>query len=72
MTSAGGLMPGHAQALAPARGHSSQDRRSVPGPRRPIRVHGVPVRARYSLAEIGDRHALPAPAGGTGLPGRIA
>jgi diacylglycerol O-acyltransferase len=31
---------------------------NVPGPRRPIRVLGVPVRALYSLAEIGERHAL--------------
>ena len=31
---------------------------NVPGPRRPICVLGVPVRALYSLAEIGERHAL--------------
>lgn len=31
---------------------------NVPGPRRPISVLGVPVRALYSLAEIGERHAL--------------
>jgi WS/DGAT/MGAT family acyltransferase len=31
---------------------------NVPGPRRPIRVLGVPVRALYSLAEIGEDHAL--------------
>jgi diacylglycerol O-acyltransferase len=31
---------------------------NVPGPRRPIRVLGVPVRALYSLAEIGEHHAL--------------
>jgi diacylglycerol O-acyltransferase / wax synthase len=31
---------------------------NVPGPRRPIRVLGVPVRALYSLAEIGEHHVL--------------
>jgi hypothetical protein len=31
---------------------------NVPGPRRPIRVLGVPAQAVYSLAEIGRRHAL--------------
>ncbi len=31
---------------------------NVPGPRRPIRVLGVPVRSLYSLAEIGEQHAL--------------
>jgi WS/DGAT/MGAT family acyltransferase len=31
---------------------------NVPGPRRPIRVLGVPVRSLYSLAEIGEHHAL--------------
>jgi WS/DGAT/MGAT family acyltransferase len=31
---------------------------NVPGPRRPIRVLGVPVHALYSLAEIGEHHAL--------------
>ena len=31
---------------------------NVPGPRRPICVLGVPVRGLYSLAEIGERHAL--------------
>ena len=31
---------------------------NVPGPRRPIRVLGIPVRALYSLAEIGEHHAL--------------
>ena len=31
---------------------------NVPGPRRPVCVLGVPVRALYSLAEIGERHAL--------------
>jgi diacylglycerol O-acyltransferase / wax synthase len=31
---------------------------NVPGPRRPICVLGAPVRALYSLAEIGERHAL--------------
>jgi diacylglycerol O-acyltransferase len=31
---------------------------NVPGPRRPIRVLGVPARAVYSIAEIGRRHAL--------------
>jgi diacylglycerol O-acyltransferase / wax synthase len=31
---------------------------NVPGPRRPICVLGVPIRALYSLAEIGERHAL--------------
>jgi len=31
---------------------------NVPGPRRPIQVLGVPVRAMYSLAEIGEHHAL--------------
>ena len=31
---------------------------NVPGPRRPVRVLGVPVRALYSLAEIGEHHAL--------------
>ena len=31
---------------------------NVPGPARPVQVLGVPVRALYSLAEIGDQHAL--------------
>ena len=31
---------------------------NVPGPRRPVRVLGVPVRALYSLAEIGEHFAL--------------
>ena len=31
---------------------------NVPGPRRPVCVLGVPVRGLYSLAEIGERHAL--------------
>jgi hypothetical protein len=31
---------------------------NVPGPRRPVRVLGVPVAALYSLAEIGEHHAL--------------
>jgi diacylglycerol O-acyltransferase / wax synthase len=31
---------------------------NVPGPRRPVRVLGVPVRALYTLAEIGEHHAL--------------
>jgi diacylglycerol O-acyltransferase / wax synthase len=31
---------------------------NVPGPRRPVRVLGTPVRALYSLAEIRERHAL--------------
>jgi len=31
---------------------------NVPGPRRPVRVLGTPVRALYSLAEIGEHHAL--------------
>jgi WS/DGAT/MGAT family acyltransferase len=31
---------------------------NVPGPRRPVRVLGVPVGALYSLAEIGEHHAL--------------
>lgn len=31
---------------------------NVPGPRRPIRVLGVPVHSLYSLAEIGEHHAL--------------
>src|SRR5580698_7603433 len=31
---------------------------NVPGPRRPVRVLTVPVRALYSLAEIGEHHAL--------------
>jgi diacylglycerol O-acyltransferase / wax synthase len=31
---------------------------NVPGPRRPVRVLGTPVRALYSLAEIRDHHAL--------------
>lgn len=31
---------------------------NVPGPRRPVRVLGVSVRALYSLAEIRGRHAL--------------
>ncbi len=31
---------------------------NVPGPRRPIDVLGVPVDALYSIAEIGERHAL--------------
>src|ERR1700733_9303855 len=31
---------------------------NVPGPRRPVGVLGVPVAALYSLAEIGEHHAL--------------
>ncbi len=31
---------------------------NVPGPRRAVRVLGIPVRALYSLAEIGEQHAL--------------
>jgi WS/DGAT/MGAT family acyltransferase len=31
---------------------------NVPGPRRPIQVLGVPVRALYTLAEIREHHAL--------------
>lgn len=31
---------------------------NVPGPRQPVQVLGVPVRALYSLAEIRERHAL--------------
>ena len=31
---------------------------NVPGPRRPVRVLGIPVSAMYSLAEIGQHHAL--------------
>jgi diacylglycerol O-acyltransferase len=31
---------------------------NVPGPRRAVRVLGVPVGALYSLAEIGEHHAL--------------
>ena len=31
---------------------------NVPGPRQPVRVLGVPVAALYSLAEIGEHHAL--------------
>ena len=31
---------------------------NVPGPRQPVRVLGMPVRAMYSLAEIGEHHAL--------------
>jgi hypothetical protein len=31
---------------------------NVPGPRRPVRVLGIPVRSLYSLAEIGEHHAL--------------
>jgi diacylglycerol O-acyltransferase / wax synthase len=31
---------------------------NVPGPHRPVRVLGVPVSALYSLAEIGEQHAL--------------
>jgi len=31
---------------------------NVPGPRRPVQVLGVPVRALYSLAEIREHHAL--------------
>jgi WS/DGAT/MGAT family acyltransferase len=31
---------------------------NVPGPRRPVAVLGVPVRAMYTLAEIGEHHAL--------------
>ncbi len=31
---------------------------NVPGPRRPVRVLGTPVSAMYSLAEIGEQHAL--------------
>jgi hypothetical protein len=31
---------------------------NVPGPREPVHVLGVPVRALYSLAEIREHHAL--------------
>jgi len=31
---------------------------NVPGPRQPVRVLGVPVQSMYSLAEIGEHHAL--------------
>jgi diacylglycerol O-acyltransferase len=31
---------------------------NVPGPRRPVRLLGVPVSGLYSLAEIGEHHAL--------------
>jgi hypothetical protein len=31
---------------------------NVPGPRQPVRVLGLPVQAMYSLAEIGEHHAL--------------
>jgi diacylglycerol O-acyltransferase len=31
---------------------------NVPGPRRPVQVLGTPVRALYSLAEIGEHHTL--------------
>ena len=31
---------------------------NVPGPRQPVRVLGVPVEAMYTLAEIGEHHAL--------------
>ena len=31
---------------------------NVPGPRQPVQVLGVPVRALYSLAEIREHHAL--------------
>jgi WS/DGAT/MGAT family acyltransferase len=31
---------------------------NVPGPRQPVQVLGVPVRALYSLVEIGEQHAL--------------
>jgi hypothetical protein len=31
---------------------------NVPGPRQPVQVLGVPVEAMYSLAEIGEHHAL--------------
>ncbi|MGC1287095.1 MAG: WS/DGAT domain-containing protein, partial [Streptosporangiaceae bacterium] len=31
---------------------------NVPGPRRPVQVLGVPVRALYTLAEIREHHAL--------------
>jgi diacylglycerol O-acyltransferase / wax synthase len=31
---------------------------NVPGPRRAVQVLGIPVRALYSLAEIGEHHAL--------------
>jgi diacylglycerol O-acyltransferase len=31
---------------------------NVPGPRQPVAIAGVPVRALYSIAEIGQRHAL--------------
>jgi len=31
---------------------------NVPGPRRPVQVLGMPVRALYSLAEIREHHAL--------------
>ncbi len=31
---------------------------NVPGPRQPVRVLGIPVRAMYPLAELRERHAL--------------
>jgi hypothetical protein len=31
---------------------------NVPGPQRPVAVLGAPVEAAYSIAEIGERHAL--------------
>jgi diacylglycerol O-acyltransferase / wax synthase len=31
---------------------------NVPGPRRPVRILGSPVRTMHSFAEIGERHAL--------------
>jgi hypothetical protein len=31
---------------------------NVRGPAQAVRVDGVPVRAMYSIAEIGERHAL--------------
>jgi hypothetical protein len=31
---------------------------NVPGPRQPVNVLGIPVRALYSLAEIREHHAL--------------
>jgi WS/DGAT/MGAT family acyltransferase len=31
---------------------------NVPGPRQPVAVHGIPVQALYSLAEIREYHAL--------------
>jgi diacylglycerol O-acyltransferase len=31
---------------------------NVPGPRQPVQVLGVPVQTMYSLAEIGEHHAL--------------